>query len=152
LQRPFQRLIPSRDTATYCGELAINLDLIPDHQLLFLAWVTLVLHTARTREGIAICSGYNNWQLSRYQRESYPPKMYTQRGTDNLSTDTESLRQSHLGSTWSSESSYIVETPTMRFDATPDASVDDQPVIGIIGMGEMGKMYAKTLSRAGWAK
>ncbi|KAF8600481.1 putative TYR1-prephenate dehydrogenase [Ceratobasidium sp. AG-I] len=40
----------------------------------------------------------------------------------------------------------------MRFDATPSAPVDDQPVIGIIGMGEMGKMYAKTLSGAGWAK
>lgn len=40
----------------------------------------------------------------------------------------------------------------MRFDATPSAPVDDQPVIGIIGMGEMGKMYAKTLSAAGWAK
>jgi hypothetical protein len=78
--------------------------------------------------------------------------MHTRRSADSLSTDTESLHQSPLGSVWSSESSYIVETPTMRFDATPDASVEDQPVIGIIGMGEMGKMYAKTLSRAGWAK
>ncbi|CAE6473033.1 unnamed protein product [Rhizoctonia solani] len=40
----------------------------------------------------------------------------------------------------------------MRFDATPDAPIEDQPVIGIIGMGEMGKMYAKVLSAAGWAK
>lgn len=40
----------------------------------------------------------------------------------------------------------------MRFDATPDAQVGDQPTIGIIGMGEMGKMYARILSRAGWAK
>ncbi|KAG9093665.1 prephenate dehydrogenase (NADP(+)) [Ceratobasidium sp. 392] len=40
----------------------------------------------------------------------------------------------------------------MRFDATPDAPIENQPIIGIIGMGEMGQMYAKTLSRAGWAK
>ncbi|CAE6437494.1 unnamed protein product [Rhizoctonia solani] len=40
----------------------------------------------------------------------------------------------------------------MRFDATPDSPAEDQPVIGIIGMGEMGKMYAKVLSKAGWAK
>ncbi|KAG8761869.1 prephenate dehydrogenase (NADP(+)) [Ceratobasidium sp. 428] len=40
----------------------------------------------------------------------------------------------------------------MRFDATPDAPAENQPIIGIIGMGEMGKMYAKTLSRAGWSK
>ncbi|CCO29071.1 prephenate dehydrogenase (NADP+) [Rhizoctonia solani AG-1 IB] len=37
----------------------------------------------------------------------------------------------------------------MRFDATPDAPIEDQPVIGIIGMGEMGKMYANILSAAG---
>ncbi|KAH7335542.1 prephenate dehydrogenase [Rhizoctonia solani] len=40
----------------------------------------------------------------------------------------------------------------MRFDVTPNAPIEDQPVIGIIGMGEMGKMYAKILSAAGWAK
>jgi prephenate dehydrogenase (NADP+) len=50
------------------------------------------------------------------------------------------------------ESKYIIETPSMRFDATPDAPIEDQPVIGIIGMGEMGKMYANILSAAGWAK
>ncbi|KAF8757893.1 Prephenate dehydrogenase [Rhizoctonia solani] len=50
------------------------------------------------------------------------------------------------------ESRHIIETPNMRFDATPDAPIEDQPVIGIIGMGEMGKMYAKVLSAAGWAK
>ncbi|ELU44258.1 prephenate dehydrogenase [Rhizoctonia solani AG-1 IA] len=48
------------------------------------------------------------------------------------------------------ESRHIIETPNMRFDATPDAPIEDQPVIGIIGMGEMGKMYAKVLSAAGW--
>lgn len=40
----------------------------------------------------------------------------------------------------------------MRFNATPDAPAEDQPVIGIIGMGAMGMMYAKILSSAGWAK
>ncbi|QRV73793.1 hypothetical protein RhiJN_01807 [Ceratobasidium sp. AG-Ba] len=72
--------------------------------------------------------------------------------TDDSINSSDTSRLSPSGSVWTTDSSYIVETPTMRFDATPDASVDDQPVIGIIGMGEMGKMYAKTLSRAGWAK
>lgn len=40
----------------------------------------------------------------------------------------------------------------MHYNATPDSPVQDQPVIGIIGMGEMGKMYARILSSAGWAK
>ncbi|KAG8823700.1 prephenate dehydrogenase (NADP(+)) [Serendipita sp. 401] len=35
---------------------------------------------------------------------------------------------------------------------TPDSPVEEQPVIGLIGMGEMGRMYAKHLSRAGWKK
>ena len=37
-------------------------------------------------------------------------------------------------------------------DVTPDAPVDEQPTIGLIGMGGMGKMYAKYLSAAGWKK
>lgn len=35
---------------------------------------------------------------------------------------------------------------------TPDSPEDEQPVIGIIGMGEMGTMYAQRLSSAGWKK
>ena len=72
--------------------------------------------------------------------------------TDNSSFDAQSTHESCPDSPRSSETSFIVKTPTMRFDATPSAPVDDQPVVGIIGMGEMGKMYAKTLSAAGWAK
>jgi len=30
--------------------------------------------------------------------------------------------------------------------------VDEQPTIGLIGMGAMGKMYARYLSAAGWKK
>jgi hypothetical protein len=37
-------------------------------------------------------------------------------------------------------------------DVTPDAPYNEQPVIGLIGMGEMGKMYAKYLSKAGWMR
>ena len=40
----------------------------------------------------------------------------------------------------------------IRVDVTPDAPEDEQPVIGLIGMGEMGRMYAHHLSRAGWKK
>lgn len=40
----------------------------------------------------------------------------------------------------------------VRPDITPDAPYDEQPVIGLIGMGEMGKMYAKHLSKAGWMR
>ncbi|KAI0267399.1 prephenate dehydrogenase [Gloeopeniophorella convolvens] len=40
----------------------------------------------------------------------------------------------------------------VRSDVTPDVPVDEQPTIGLIGMGAMGKMYAKCLSAAGWKK
>ncbi|KAF7311399.1 Prephenate dehydrogenase [Mycena kentingensis (nom. inval.)] len=35
---------------------------------------------------------------------------------------------------------------------SPSSPVSEQPTIGLIGMGAMGKMYAKQLSQAGWAK
>ena len=35
---------------------------------------------------------------------------------------------------------------------TPSAPIDDQPTIGLIGMGAMGKMYAEYFSEAGWKK
>jgi prephenate dehydrogenase (NADP+) len=37
-------------------------------------------------------------------------------------------------------------------DVTPNAPVDEQPTIGLIGMGAMGQMYASCLSAAGWKK
>jgi len=40
----------------------------------------------------------------------------------------------------------------IRCDVTTDASIEDQPTIGLIGMGEMGRMYARRLSAAGWKK
>jgi prephenate dehydrogenase (NADP+) len=40
----------------------------------------------------------------------------------------------------------------IRPDVTPDAPVEEQPTIGLIGMGSMGKMYARYLSAAGWKK
>ncbi|KAI9513478.1 prephenate dehydrogenase [Russula earlei] len=40
----------------------------------------------------------------------------------------------------------------VRPDVTPAAPADEQPSIGLIGMGAMGKMYAKCLSDAGWKK
>ncbi|KAJ3552036.1 hypothetical protein NM688_g4367 [Phlebia brevispora] len=40
----------------------------------------------------------------------------------------------------------------IRPDITPDAPVEEQPAIGLIGMGAMGNMYAKCLSQAGWKK
>ncbi|KAF8270014.1 Prephenate dehydrogenase [Lactarius quietus] len=39
-----------------------------------------------------------------------------------------------------------------RQDVTPDAPADQQPTIGLIGMGAMGTMYAKYLSVGGWKK
>lgn len=44
------------------------------------------------------------------------------------------------------------EYPMIRPDVDPSAPEDEQPVIGLIGMGEMGKMYARLLSGAGWKK
>lgn len=35
---------------------------------------------------------------------------------------------------------------------TPSFPIDEQPTIGLIGMGAMGRMYAKYLSEAGWKK
>ena len=53
----------------------------------------------------------------------------------------------------STRPSTIVFTDKMvRFDVAPDADPEDQPVIGLIGMGEMGKMYAHRLAKCGWAK
>ena len=37
-------------------------------------------------------------------------------------------------------------------DVTPNDPKEEQPVIGLIGMGAMGKMYAEHLSRAGWKR
>ncbi len=37
-------------------------------------------------------------------------------------------------------------------NVTPASPIDEQPTIGLIGMGEMGKMYARHLSAAGWKK
>lgn len=36
--------------------------------------------------------------------------------------------------------------------ATPESPAEEQPSIGLIGMGEMGRMYAKHLSQAGWKR
>lgn len=35
---------------------------------------------------------------------------------------------------------------------SPNDPIEDQPTIGIIGMGAMGKMYAKLFAKAGWKK
>ena len=40
----------------------------------------------------------------------------------------------------------------VRCDVTPDMPYDEQPSIGLIGMGEMGRMYANCLSKAGWKR
>jgi hypothetical protein len=37
-------------------------------------------------------------------------------------------------------------------DVSPASPVEVQPTIGLIGMGAMGRMYAKYLSQAGWKK
>ncbi|XP_006464028.1 hypothetical protein AGABI2DRAFT_226049 [Agaricus bisporus var. bisporus H97] len=37
-------------------------------------------------------------------------------------------------------------------NVTPNAPEHDQPTIGLIGMGAMGRMYAKLFSQAGWKK
>ena len=37
-------------------------------------------------------------------------------------------------------------------DVTPQSPVEEQPVIGLIGMGAMGTMYAEQLADAGWKK
>ena len=41
---------------------------------------------------------------------------------------------------------------TIRPDVTPHDPIEEQPAIGLIGMGGMGTMYAKHLSAAGWQK
>ncbi|KAG8886458.1 prephenate dehydrogenase (NADP(+)) [Tulasnella sp. 332] len=37
-------------------------------------------------------------------------------------------------------------------DVSPASAEDSQPVIGIIGMGDMGRMYSRRLSASGWKK
>ncbi|TFY63152.1 hypothetical protein EVJ58_g3403 [Rhodofomes roseus] len=40
----------------------------------------------------------------------------------------------------------------IRTDISPDSPVEEQPAIGVIGMGSMGTMYAKFLYEGGWKK
>ena len=40
----------------------------------------------------------------------------------------------------------------IRPDVTPESPAEDQPAIGLIGMGAMGSLYARCLSEAGWKK
>ncbi|KAI6101276.1 hypothetical protein F5141DRAFT_1218308 [Pisolithus sp. B1] len=40
----------------------------------------------------------------------------------------------------------------VRVDVKPSDPTDEQPTIGLIGMGAMGTMYAKHLAEAGWKK
>ncbi|KAL1723682.1 hypothetical protein EV715DRAFT_245150 [Schizophyllum commune] len=40
----------------------------------------------------------------------------------------------------------------VRADVTPESPAEEQPIIGLIGMGAMGKMYAKFLSEGGWKR
>jgi prephenate dehydrogenase (NADP+) len=42
--------------------------------------------------------------------------------------------------------------PAMFENVSPNDPVEKQPSIGLIGMGAMGRMYAKLLSLAGWKK
>lgn len=42
--------------------------------------------------------------------------------------------------------------PSFTKGVTPEVAVDEQPAIGLIGMGEMGQMYARRFSEAGWQK
>ncbi|KAI0037039.1 prephenate dehydrogenase [Vararia minispora EC-137] len=42
--------------------------------------------------------------------------------------------------------------PHIDANLTPHSPIDMQPVIGLIGMGAMGRMYAKYLSESGWAR
>jgi prephenate dehydrogenase (NADP+) len=37
-------------------------------------------------------------------------------------------------------------------DVTPQSPVEEQPTIGLIGVGAMGTMYANHLVNAGWKK
>ncbi|RPD80483.1 Prephenate dehydrogenase [Lentinus tigrinus ALCF2SS1-7] len=40
----------------------------------------------------------------------------------------------------------------IRPDVTPDSPFEEQPSIGLIGMGAMGSLYARCFSEAGWKK
>lgn len=37
-------------------------------------------------------------------------------------------------------------------NVTPASPIEEQPTIGLIGMGAMGRMYANYFSKAGWKK
>lgn len=40
----------------------------------------------------------------------------------------------------------------VAFDVSPSSPPEKQPTIGLIGMGAMGRMYAKCLGEAGWCR
>lgn len=46
----------------------------------------------------------------------------------------------------------ILTVAMLRADVKPSDPIDEQPSIGLIGMGAMGTMYAKHLAEAGWKK
>jgi hypothetical protein len=41
---------------------------------------------------------------------------------------------------------------SIQANVSPESPVEEQPTIGLIGMGAMGTMYAKHLTDAGWKK
>lgn len=48
--------------------------------------------------------------------------------------------------------SLVLPIMAIPVDVAPSHPLDQQPTIGLIGMGAMGTMYAKLLSDAGWKK
>ena len=46
----------------------------------------------------------------------------------------------------------VQQAEMVRADVTPESPAEEQPIIGLIGMGAMGKMYAKFLSEGGWKR
>jgi len=52
----------------------------------------------------------------------------------------------------SSEEYYATLPINVSPDVSPSSLSDMQPTIGLIGMGAMGRMYAKYLGGAGWCR
>lgn len=58
--------------------------------------------------------------------------------------------------TWQSIDNYNAYYATLPINVSPDVTprspYEKQPAIGLVGMGLMGRMYARYLSEAGWQK
>jgi phosphoglycerate dehydrogenase-like enzyme len=85
-------------------------------------------------------------------RQAYAVPPRADKSQDRLGKNFQSVRKYILHVLNSTTRTHATAMMIIRPDVTPAAPEHEQPTVGIIGMGAMGKMYTKYLSEAGWKK